>query len=209
MLPPLPSFTYAALVQSEAKQRQLRVHGLQQVLRRVAAFLDYVDDAVLPVPVLGEVVDVIVASPILLAGILGATEQILRRNPRGVWSEIVGSAVEAAVTAIPGIEVADVATGPVLGKRTATLAREFAEQRLAGGAARPGWWTTQDGQAYYIAPTKTGYLLSHYGPEDNVSASPLMRIQYDTEGPAAIWTPAGPHWVPLGRALEPPTTRLP
>src|SRR4051794_28069131 len=185
----LPHFTYDGLVQGEAEQRQLKVHGMQQVLRRAAALLDYLDDVTLPIPVVGEVVDVIIASPILVAGLLGAVEQLGRRNLRGAVVEVVGSLAEAAVTALPGVEALDLLTGPIQQKRTATMAREWAENLVAGDTPRPGWWTTREGQAYYIQPHGAGYIVNHYGRADNVSPTPLVRVRLDSGDRQAVWPP--------------------
>lgn len=213
-LPPaglrLPPFTYQALEQGEVAQRRLNVHTLQQFLRRAAAFVDYIDDVTLPIPGLGELVDLLAASPILLAGLMGAGEQLMRRNRHGAVVEIVGAVVEAAVTAIPGLELLDFATGPLLQKRTATLAREFVEARIAGDTPRNGWWTTTpEGQAYYIEPTGEDYLVSHYGPAEQLLPTPLVRVRYTKTGAATVWTPDTNRWMPITTEADPsPTHQL-
>jgi hypothetical protein len=207
--PRLPPFTYRDLVQFDAAQRPLTVHTLQQLLRRAAALFDYVDDVTLPIPGLGELVDVLAASPVLLAGALGAVEQLMRGNTRGAVIEVVGSVVEAAVTAIPGLELLDVATGLAQHKRTATLAREFVEGRLAGDTRRAGWWTTQAGDAYYIEPTGADYIVNQHGRADAVSPTPLGRWRYASDGSLAVWTPETNQWRPVTADPDRPTTRLP
>lgn len=208
--PLLPPFTYAELQQRAAEQHQLKVHTLQQFLRRAAAFVDYIDDVTLPVPGLGELVDVFAASPILLAGLFGAGEQLMRRNGRGAVVEMVGALVEAAVTALPGVELLDFATGPLMQKRTATIAREFVEQRIAGASPGAGWWTTSpEGQAYYCEPSGEEYIVSHYGPAEQLRPTPLVRVLYTKTGASAVWTPETHQWVPLTVHEGQPTTRLP
>jgi hypothetical protein len=208
-LPPHPPFTYPELVHLDAAHHQLHVQPLQQLLRRLAALFDYVDDVTLPIPGLGAVVDVLAASPILVAGLLGALEALGRRNARGAVVEVVGSLVEAAVTALPGVEAVDLLTVPTQGRRTATLAREFVEARLAAGTPRAGWWTTtQDDQAYYIEPSGADYIVSHYGPAGNVRATPRVRVRYTNKGPLAVWTPETHQWTPVAAdAGQPPMKR--
>lgn len=206
----LPPFTYSDLVQLEADQHRLKVHNMQQLLRRLAAVFDYVDDVTLPMPVIGEVVDLIAASPILLAGLLGALEQLGRRNARGAFVEVVGSLVEAGVTAIPLVEALDVVTGPIRRKRTATMAREFVEGLIAGDRPRQGWWTTtREQEAYYIEPDGDGFIASYYGNADVVSRTPLLRVRYDKNEQQSVWTPQSNQWSPVSAHAGQPTAKLP